>query len=95
MYAGLIFSFPQSAHQPWHQDGEALFEEMDDGRDLPPYALNVFVPLDGVTEELGPTEFWLESHKESTAKEIMKVSLVVTLVVIGTVGKRRHLDKAS
>jgi ectoine hydroxylase-related dioxygenase (phytanoyl-CoA dioxygenase family) len=45
---------------------------MEDGRDLPPYALNVFVPLDRVTEELGPTEFWLKSHKESMAKEIMK-----------------------
>jgi ectoine hydroxylase-related dioxygenase (phytanoyl-CoA dioxygenase family) len=46
---------------------------MEDGRDLPPYALNVFIPLDRVTEELGPTELWLKSHKESTAKEIMKV----------------------
>jgi hypothetical protein len=61
------------AHQPWHQDEEAIIGKMEDGRDLPPYVLNVFVPLDQVTKELGPTKFWLKSHKERTAKEIMKV----------------------
>jgi ectoine hydroxylase-related dioxygenase (phytanoyl-CoA dioxygenase family) len=71
VYAGLILSFPNSADQPWHQDGEALFGGVDVG-ELPPYALNVFVPLESVTPELGPTEFWVGSHTESTCREVME-----------------------
>jgi len=80
VYAGLIYNFPKSDDQPWHQDGEPLFPELlaapctDDDRDgdddslvtpiLPPYALNVFIPLtdDDAAIEAGPTEFVLGSH---------------------------------
>lgn len=72
VYAGLILSFPHSADQPWHQDGEALFGDTSQVGDLPPYALNVFVPLKNVTLELGPTEFWVGSHTESTCRQIME-----------------------
>lgn len=72
VYAGLILSFPESADQPWHQDGAALFDGAPSVvGDLPPYALNVFVPLEPVTEALGPTEFWVGSHKESACRQIM------------------------
>ncbi len=74
IYAGLILSFPNSRDQPFHQDGAALFEE-DDGfssdMHLPPYALNVFIPLDDISEELGPTEFYVGSHYGNNAKKIM------------------------
>jgi len=71
VYSGLIYSFPGSEDQPWHQDGEPLFPELlDDNHaaelmaSMPPYALNVFIPLsdeDGALEA-GPTEFVPGSH---------------------------------
>lgn len=74
VYAGLILSFPGSADQPWHQDGHQLFsdEEFSVNQSLPPYALNVFVPLDDVDVEVGPTEFCVQSHTRKKAIEIMK-----------------------
>jgi hypothetical protein len=75
VYAGLILSFPESSDQPWHQDGAALFDDNDgfsSETHLPPYALNVFVPLDKITEEIGPTEFHVGSHFTSAAKKIMQ-----------------------
>ncbi len=71
VYAGLILSYPDSCDQPWHQDGEPLFPELPGDQSavlqasLPPYALNVFLPLedgDGSIEK-GPTEFLPGSHK--------------------------------
>lgn len=77
VYAGLILSFPGSAKQPWHQDGHPLFPELLDAEeplaDLPPYALNVFIPLTPIESALGPTEFWVASHKESSLKRVQQV----------------------
>ena len=52
-----------SEHGPWHRDTYSLFgcEEQDQG--LPPFYLTLIVPLQEVTEDLGPTEFVLGSHK--------------------------------
>jgi len=74
VYAGLIFSFPGSQNQPWHQDGEPLFPEED--IDVPPYAFNVFIPIDDVTEELGPTEFIPGTLLSDRAEEINDEELV-------------------
>ncbi|CAJ1935091.1 unnamed protein product [Cylindrotheca closterium] len=73
VYTGLIPSFPGSEDQPWHQDGTTLFPDMpsDLTNILPPYALNVFIPLLDVTEELGPTEFWLGSHATDQAQDFL------------------------
>lgn len=73
VYMGLIYSFPGSEDQPWHQDGCALFPDApaDLTNSLPPYALNVFIPLLDVTEELGPTEFWLGSHNTDQAHNFL------------------------
>mmetsp|Transcript_322 Transcript_322/g.641 ORF Transcript_322/g.641 Transcript_322/m.641 type:complete len:379 (-) Transcript_322:66-1202(-) len=62
VYAGWIFSFPESADQPWHQDGSPLFEKGTES--LPSYALNVFCGLHDAKQllELGPTEFVVGSH---------------------------------
>ena len=76
VYAGLILSFPGSSAQPWHMDGRTLFPELD--RDVPPYALNVFVPLDDVSEELGPTELIPGSHSIDRA-EIIDEAIVLSL----------------
>ena len=65
LYAGLILSLPGSDDQPWHKDGMPLFPELSPHDSvLPPYAINVFVPLsdqDGCLEA-GPTEFIPGSH---------------------------------
>merc|ERR1719483_1265869 len=52
-----------SDHGPGHRDTYSLFgcEEQDQG--LPPFYLTLIVPLQEVTEDLGPTEFVLGSHK--------------------------------
>jgi len=74
VYAGLILSFPGSSDQPWHRDGTALFTDAEFSLDqsLPPYALNVFIPLDDVTSDVGPTEFCVGSHYRKKAIEVMK-----------------------
>jgi hypothetical protein len=73
VYAGLILSFADSADQPWHQDGSLLFPKQQQEEDLklPPYALNIFIPVSPITETLGPTEFWIKSHLDGTGN-VMK-----------------------
>jgi Phytanoyl-CoA dioxygenase (PhyH) len=61
VYAGWILSEPGSADQPFHQDGIPLFPSASER--LPPYAINVLIPLQDTTVELGPTEFLLQSHR--------------------------------
>ena len=51
----ILFAYDRrSLDQPWHGDGPHLF-----GRSLqcPIHAVNVFIPLCDVTEDIGPTEF--------------------------------------
>eukprot|EP00980_Cylindrotheca_fusiformis_P007480 scaffold1549_cov105-Cylindrotheca_fusiformis.AAC.9 len=70
VYMGLISSFPNSDDQPWHQDGTALFPDAppDLIDQLPPYAINIFIPLRDLDEEMGLTEFWLASHCNDEAR---------------------------
>ena len=79
VYSGLILSFKNSADQPWHQDGDKLFQknEFPDGNEihLPPYALNVFIPLHDVELEVGPTEFCVGSHITSESQDALKTLL--------------------
>jgi hypothetical protein len=73
-YTGLITSFPGSLDQPWHGDGPHLFESQ---LQCPPHALNVFIPLHEITEQLGPTEFVPGSHKIANASrdnELLKTN---------------------
>lgn len=76
VYAGLIFSLPGSDDQPWHQDGEPLFDEdRDVCAAMPPYAINVFIPLsdfDGRIEA-GPTEFVPGSHVVDEATVMQRI----------------------
>jgi ectoine hydroxylase-related dioxygenase (phytanoyl-CoA dioxygenase family) len=77
LYAGLILSFPSSSDQPWHQDGLMLFSqnELPEEIHLPVYALNVFIPLADVTEDMGPTEFSIGSHKTTEGEKAMEYIL--------------------
>lgn len=66
LYTGLILNYPGSDAQPFHQDGHPLFPEYSDSEiELPPYAMNIFVPLHDQTVEMGPTEFDLEDSDSS------------------------------
>jgi ectoine hydroxylase-related dioxygenase (phytanoyl-CoA dioxygenase family) len=59
--------------QHWHRDTPLLYEpdeyfdtdvhHRSTGVHLPPYAVNVFIPLVPFTEDNGPTEFTLGSHQ--------------------------------
>ena len=55
----------KSDYGPWHRDTYSLFgcEEQDQG--LPPFYLTLIVPLQEVTQDLGPTEFVIGSHTSS------------------------------
>lgn len=52
-------------HQKWHADGGHLFSEgqLPVGLTLPPHCINVFYPLVDLTENNGPTEFRIGSHR--------------------------------
>lgn len=67
VYAGWIFSFPGSDNQPWHQDGIPLYPGNTVTPNLPPYAINVFIPLNSADGSLqaGPTEFVVGSHRQT------------------------------
>lgn len=65
---GLIYSFPGSADQSFHGDGPHLYNTQ-----LPPHAINIFIPLTDITPELGPTEFIPKSHLLSHVSGINKM----------------------
>ncbi|GMI40220.1 hypothetical protein TeGR_g2780 [Tetraparma gracilis] len=74
-YAGLIFSYPGSADQPFHQDGHALFPEGGgEAGALPCYALNVFLPLHALSEAHGPTQFFPGSH-QAGPKDLVRTDI--------------------
>jgi hypothetical protein len=56
-----------AATQHWHRDDGLLFSEAarepECSRALPPYAINAFWLLTNLTEQNGPTEFTLGSHR--------------------------------
>ena len=57
-HVGVILALCDSATQKWHSDGDHCHDELQ----LPPHALNVFVPLVDVTLANGATEFLPGSH---------------------------------
>jgi ectoine hydroxylase-related dioxygenase (phytanoyl-CoA dioxygenase family) len=63
-HISLVISSPGCEDQRWHIDGEHLYR----GHHLEAHALNVFIPLVPLTEDLGPTEFTPSSHYLSNTK---------------------------
>jgi len=82
IYAGLILSHPGSCEQPWHQDGPRLFPELRQQQSallqasLPPYAVNVFWPLEDESIVRGPTEFLPGSHKWTSPDDRLRLLMV-------------------
>ncbi len=60
MLQGVVISLPNAAEQPWHIDGEHLF--IDHPGHLPAHCINVFIPLEDISEENGPTQVCPGSH---------------------------------
>ncbi|OEU06859.1 hypothetical protein FRACYDRAFT_252718 [Fragilariopsis cylindrus CCMP1102] len=64
-------------HQKWHADGGHLFSQaqqdqlLPPGFTLPPHCINVFYPLVDLTQENGPTEFRIGSHRHRDNVEDM------------------------
>lgn len=57
-HVGVIVALSDAVGQQWHSDGD----HVDDDLQLPPHALNVFVPLVDVSADNGATEFAPGSH---------------------------------
>ena len=79
--SGVILNAPGSENQSWHRDGGHLFP----GRDLPPHALVVFIPLVPFTEENGPTHFKPGSHKQEHKPDAMSIDPVTLWPDVGSV----------
>eukprot|EP00466_Bigelowiella_natans_P020056 jgi/Bigna1/129154/aug1.8_g3862 len=50
----VVLSYPGSSEQGWHQDWRYLFNK--DTKD-PPYAVQVGIPLEDWSDDMGPTQF--------------------------------------
>ena len=57
-FAGLVRAQPGSEAQQWHADSPHVSKEHSE-----PHLLNVLVPTQSVTEDLGPTELLPGSHR--------------------------------
>ena len=57
LYRGVLLSRRGAGRQEWHRDSERLFDV-----ELPPHALTIFLPLQEITKEMGPTSFRPGSH---------------------------------
>ena len=78
LFAGCVLARPGAADQQAHLDGAHLFHatHRTGSPACPAHCINVFVPLVDVTDENGPTEFWLGSHTDpSRAREILQAAV--------------------
>ena len=67
----VVTSLSETPIQHWHRDAAALFEAPHSGAAAHPrpHGIVVFVPLDDVPQERGPTEFLLRSHIQCAADQ--------------------------
>jgi ectoine hydroxylase-related dioxygenase (phytanoyl-CoA dioxygenase family) len=63
----VVVSHPGSDRQHTHRDHPLLFGDCEESCNLPPYAINVSVPLLDVDLKMGPTGVWLGSHQRYDA----------------------------
>lgn len=75
VHMGCMLSMPGSAVQKWHSDGAHASDKVH----LPPYAINVFVPLVDLTLENGPTELIPTSHHVHNYDTDVVPSVIPTL----------------
>jgi ectoine hydroxylase-related dioxygenase (phytanoyl-CoA dioxygenase family) len=71
---GGVISHPGSQPQYSHRDSPFLFGGRADELGLPPHSLTITIPLMDVPLELGPTEYWLGSHRCPDASAVLAVA---------------------
>ncbi len=59
----VVASYPGAPWQHVHRDHPLLYADQDLALRLPPYAINVIVPLCDVDLAMGPTAIWPGSHR--------------------------------
>ena len=67
--------------QHWHRDTSLLFDGHTAAAALPPYALNVFVPLVPLEARNGPTEFALGTHRHARDGALFTASVNASFAV--------------
>jgi hypothetical protein len=60
---GLVVSHAGAEAQAVHRDSTSIFGGPEVTLDLPPFSMNVLIPLVDVSLGMGPTEFWPGSHR--------------------------------
>lgn len=75
-YVGAVPSREKSDVGFWHRDTYSFFDDESIDMSVPPFYLTVLVPLNEITEELGPTQLRLGSHR-CTLEEAEKCPLAV------------------
>ena len=73
----LVVSYPGAELQHTHRDHPPLFDDPGLALSLPPYAINVAVPLIDVDHETGPTGIWLGSHHWADERMAVPESMTV------------------
>jgi ectoine hydroxylase-related dioxygenase (phytanoyl-CoA dioxygenase family) len=74
----IVLAQPGAAEQHTHRDHDSLFPKdavLSSG--LPPYAVNVAVPLVDIDRLRGPTAFWLGSHRWEGVDETLNADPIV------------------
>ena len=74
----VVVSYPGSDRQHIHRDHPLLFGACEESCKLPTYAINVTIPLIDVSAEMGPTGFWLGSHRSFEADNPEPKDMTVT-----------------
>jgi hypothetical protein len=70
-FDGVVVAEPGAAPQKPHMDGGHLFHATHGfSLDLPVHMVNVFLPLVDLPLEMGPTEFWPQSHLAHNVMQI-------------------------
>jgi hypothetical protein len=73
---GAVISHPGSQPQYTHRDTDFLFGGLPAELDLPPPSLTITVPLVDVPLELGPTEYWPGTHRDTDPGALAAVHTV-------------------
>jgi ectoine hydroxylase-related dioxygenase (phytanoyl-CoA dioxygenase family) len=60
---GVVITHPGAGAQEHHRDSVLLFDGIDVDAAMPPFAMNLLVPLVDIAPDEGPTEYWPGSHK--------------------------------
>lgn len=60
---GVVITHPGAGAQESHRDSVFLFGGIDIDTTMPPFAMNLLIPLVDVGPDEGPTEYWPGSHR--------------------------------